>query len=113
MLRRFFIHFCLMLMFVLVQTGVVTHAISHLNEHNQENQLTQNEGSQDTNELAEHCGQCLAYAQADGVLPNDASLQLTDYAQFALTTLYQAQLATALSPSFSARAPPSHLKTLA
>lgn len=61
MLRKTLLSFVLVLLFALVQAGIVTHEISHF----QDFKHTQ----QDKNTTSEHCAQCLTMANADGALP--------------------------------------------
>lgn len=100
MLRRLWVHFCLVLLFACVQMGVVTHEISHVAYPQKHSQTDKNTGS-------EQCEQCIAYAQgAHGVLGND--FQITPQAtQHVISAEYVAYLASVLSSPYSARAPPS------
>jgi hypothetical protein len=100
MLRRFWVNFCLVLLFACVQMGVVTHEISHVAHPQKHSQTDKNTGS-------EQCEQCIAaYAQgAHGVLSHD--FQIIPLAtQHALSTEHVAHLASVLSSPYSARAPP-------
>lgn len=61
MLRKNFLSVVFVLLFALVQAGIVTHEISHFQDirhHQQDKQTT-----------TEQCAQCLGMAHADGVLP--------------------------------------------
>lgn len=102
MLQRVFIHLSFILLFAFTQMGVVTHEISHLNQPAQQTQP-------DKNSATETCGQCIAYAQAASGVPSANFIIPSSEAQFHLATVYVAHLATALTPSYSARAPPASL----
>lgn len=99
MLQRFWVHFCLVLLFACVQMGVVTHEISHVTHPQKHSQTDKNTGS-------EQCEQCIAYAQgAHGVLGNDFQI-IPQATQHALSTEHVAHLASVLRSPYSARAPP-------
>lgn len=98
MLRKSLLSVVFVLLFALVQAGIVTHEISHF----QDIRHTQ----QDKNTTSEHCAQCLTMAHADGGLFLDAfNLQLPVQSQnWLLATL-------SISPTghqsvYTARAPP-------
>lgn len=99
MLRHFFIHLSLVLVFAFAQISVVTHEISHLTHGSQHTQP-------DKNAASEACGQCIAYAQAANGVPAQTFVIPSGQAQFQLATAYVAHLASVLTPAYSARAPP-------
>lgn len=114
-MTRLLLNLCLICMFTLVQTGVATHGISHI-EINEQHALIQTEqdtDQQDHNQLAEHCGQCIAYAKIDGGLPNTFVFELNQQATFQVSTQYVAHLRSVITPAFVARAPPNNLNLLA
>lgn len=90
------------MLFVMTQTGVATHAITHLEAH-----LTQSQNDDgDQNTSQEHCQQCVAHAQADTAnIPATFALTLNQ-GQHLLATIPVAYLTSRLPALFSARAPP-------
>jgi hypothetical protein len=99
MLQRAIIHLSLILLFAFTQMGVITHEISHLNKPTQQTQP-------DKNAAAENCGQCIAYAQVVGGIPNSSFVVPETLSQFSLATAYVANLESVLTSPYSARAPP-------
>lgn len=99
MIRRHFIHLCLLALFAIVQMGVVTHEISHLNP-----KIDVNHSKKNT--VNEQCGQCIAYAQtAHASAPPTFELHLLKD-QFFFATKQAARLKSRLTAPYSARAPP-------
>lgn len=101
MLRRFWIHIWLVLAFALVQTGIATHEISHLNNPPQQTQPDKKTSAD------AQCELCIAFAQgAHGVASHHFSIPFST-AHFELATPYVAKLESALNAHYSARAPPT------
>jgi hypothetical protein len=105
MLQRFFVHLSLVLLFAFTQISVVTHEISHLN-HPERNTQSEQHTQHDKHAASEACGQCIAYAQAASGVPAQTFVIPLNQAQFQLATVFVAHLASLLTPSYSARAPP-------
>lgn len=100
MLRRFWIHVGMIVLFACVQMGIAAHEISHLK------QLTQH-SQPDKNTANEQCGQCIAYAQsAHGIGTSNLDIPLST-AQFQLPIFYAAKLESVLNTPYRARAPPA------
>jgi hypothetical protein len=99
MLRRFTFNILLLCLFAMVQIGIGTHEISHLKELSQHSQPEKNTTS-------EHCGQCIAHAQMLGAAPSQAFVLSFVQSQLHFSTVYVANLESALSAAYRARAPP-------
>lgn len=102
MFQRLVLNLLFFFVFALVQTGVLTHEISHFNEL-----IHQSEHSNpEKNSATEQCGQCIGSVQAASGLPAEAIVFHINHAHYQLTTPYVAYLASVLVASYSARAPP-------
>ncbi len=100
MLRRFWIHLSLIVLFACVQMGVAAHEISHIQQQTQHSQP-------DKNTTTEQCGQCIAYAQgAHGIATSGFDIAL-NIIQFQLSIFYSAKLESILDTPYRARAPPA------
>ena len=102
MLKRYAVHFALIVLFAFTQIGLAAHEISHVNEFNQHSQ-------QDKKAAAEPCAQCLSYSQVAGaIVPDGIALAHFD----ASFSLHASQHFNALSKSpsaYAARAPPQNI----
>lgn len=103
MLKRYAVHFALIVLFAFTQIGLTTHEISHVNE------LSQHSQQQHKKAASEPCAQCLSYAQvAHGF--TSASYSLTAIsAGFAQHTKHYSKPASALARAYAARAPPQKI----
>jgi hypothetical protein len=100
MLRRFWVHIWLVLVFAFVQAGIATHEISHLNNPPQQSQPDKST-STDT-----ACALCIAFAQgAHGVASHSFTTPLNTL-NFDLATPYVAKPGFTLNALYSARGPP-------
>jgi hypothetical protein len=100
MLQRVLIHFSLILLFAFTQMGVATHSISHL--------ANSNEQQQDQNNTEHQCGQCISLTHAADVnLTQSFNFTVTP-AEYIFVANELSGVATALSFSYSARAPPQY-----
>lgn len=105
----------LIVLFALMQIGIVTHEISHIQKPAGQGQTiagqlvtSQQQNPQpDKSATHEHCAQCLAYAQVDGALPSIAIHVAMDASVFFISTAYVAYLLAVISRAYQARAPPS------
>jgi hypothetical protein len=99
MLKQFILNLMLLSLFAITQIGIVTHEISHFNDYEKQNHT-------DQNVAADQCGQCLAGEQsADGVTTPILLIPASEGA-FHFATSTAARLASRLTPTYSARAPP-------
>lgn len=102
MFSRFFVHFCLVVLFAFAQMGIAAHEIQHLDDLTQQSQS-------DKKTTQEHCGQCLSFAQSANAIPTQSFVIPLSEAQFQLATAQVAQLTSRLTAPYSARAPPFSL----
>ncbi|MEY3861681.1 MAG: hypothetical protein RIR60_47 [Pseudomonadota bacterium] len=100
MLKRYAVHFALVVLFALTQIGLSTHEIKHVNE------LSQHSQQQHKKAANEPCAQCLSYAQvAHGLSSASYSLAAIS-AGFAQHSNQPFQPSSALVRAYAARAPP-------
>ena len=102
MLKRYAVHFALIVLFAFTQIGLAAHEISHVNELNQHSQ-------QDKKAASEPCAQCLSYAQVSGAIVPDGIVLAHFNASF---SLHASQHCNALSKpvsAYAARAPPQKI----
>ncbi len=99
MLNRFFVHVCFVLLFAFAQIGMVAHPISHFHDLTTQSQ-------DDKNTTAEHCQQCLSYAHADSAMVLPALILSLNVPHQSVTKITAALLASALTSTYHARAPP-------
>jgi hypothetical protein len=102
MLQRLILNLLLFFIFALVQIGAVTHEISHLSEHSDQAQHS----NSDKNSSKDHCGQCIASAQAVSGLPSQPLTVYSNQGEFQFSAHHVAYLASVLIAPYSARAPP-------
>lgn len=99
MFQRFFLHFSLIFLFAFAQLGAATHEYSHVKAPTQQSQP-------EKNTTAEHCAQCIAYAQgANGLQSNTFNLEFNS-ASFEFAAIAATKSTSALNLPYSARAPP-------
>ena len=103
MLKRYAVHFALIVLFAFTQIGLAAHEISHVNELSQHNQ------QQHKKAASEPCAQCLSFAQVAGaIVPDDLFLAHID-ASFSLhSNQYFNTQSNSLS-AYAARAPPQNI----
>ncbi len=102
MLKRYAVHFALIVLFAFTQISLAAHEISHVNEFKQHSQ-------QDKKAASEPCAQCLSYAQVAGAIVPDGVVLAHFNASF---SLHASQHFNALSKShsaYAARAPPQKI----
>ncbi len=100
MLKRLILNLMLLSLFAVTQIGIVTHEISHFSDY-------QKQSHSEKNVAADQCGQCIAYEQAANGAASTALPSIpTAEGVFHFATATVARLASRLTPSYSARAPP-------
>ncbi len=100
MLKRAFAHLLLVFLFAFTQIGVATHEICHatnLAPHSK----------QDQNTAAEHCEQCIAYAQLAHAIHHAAFVLPNINTSFEATTSASPYSLASLHTAYAARAPPN------
>ena len=103
MLKRYAIHFALIVLFAFTQIGLAAHEISHVNE------LSQHTQQQHKKAATEPCAQCLSYAQVAGAIVPDGLFLAHFDASFSLhSKQYFNSLSNSLS-AYAARAPPQKI----
>lgn len=102
MINRVVIYLIFAVLFAITQTGVATHAISHLEAHTK----LSHSDDKDQNTTQEHCQQCLGHAQADTATLAGSYLLPKNTNQHILATIPVARLVSRLPELYSARAPP-------
>lgn len=103
-------------MFALVQTGILTHEISHLEDDVHSTcastasiDVSQQQFPLPDSTTHEHCAQCLAYAQMDGVMASSVFNVYFANSVYFISTAYVAYLTVVTRGIYQARAPPSIL----
>ncbi len=103
MLKRYAVHFALIVLFAFTQIGLSTHEISHVNE------LSQHSQQQHKKAATEPCAQCLSYAQVSGaIVPDGLSLAHFE-ASFSLQTAKLFNTPGKPLSAYAARAPPKKI----
>lgn len=101
--KNFLVAILLAAVLCVMELGLLTHAVSHIQDYTSNNSPS----NQDKNTAAEHCQQCLSYAQADTALVMPVLVLPLDTTPQSVTKIPLATLVSVLSPTYRARAPPS------
>ena len=99
MLRKTLLSVVFVLLFALVQAGIVTHEISHFQDIVSHSQ-------QDKNTTSEHCAQCLTMAHADGAVPVSSFQSLPAATQQHWSHDHSLDYFSSHRSVYAARAPP-------
>lgn len=103
MLKQLYLYVVMAVLFAFSQAGIVTHEISHYNDHTQQSQPDK---KQHGNEI---CTLCLSFAHAVGALPATALVfHAVTASDIAYTALVSAIL-PAVQTAYAARAPPAFI----
>ena len=102
MLKRYAVHFALIVLFAFTQIGLAAHEISHVNEFKQHSQ-------QDKKAAAEPCAQCLSYAQVAGAIVPDGIVLAHFDASFSLDAFQHFNALSKSHSAYAARAPPQKI----
>lgn len=105
MLKRWSIHFALILLFAFAQIGAVTHDISHVEDLVKHSQ--QDPSKQDNNTHSEQCGQCISFAKIAGGLVTQIFVLPILQASFIGTSQLETQTSSQPHTAYAARAPPT------
>ena len=108
MLKRFSIHFALIILFAFAQVGAITHEISHFSDYKQSQQDSsqQDPSKQDKNTHGEQCKQCISYAEVAGGLVGEPFVSPVINNHFVAEAHYNFSSQSFLNTPYSARAPP-------
>ena len=102
MLKRYAIHFALIVLFAFTQIGLAAHEINHANEFKQHSQ-------QDKKTTTEPCAQCLSYAQVAGAIVPDGIVLAHFDASFSLHASQYFNTQSNFLSAYAARAPPQKI----
>ncbi len=96
-----------------MQIGMITHEISHVQDDVYDTSvgtrsidLGQQSSPLTDSTTHEHCAQCLAYAQADGVVASSVFKVYLTQSVYFISTAYVAYLIAVTKGVYQARAPP-------
>jgi len=99
MLKRYAVHFALIVLFAFTQIGLAAHEISHANAFKQHSQ-------QDKKTANEPCAQCISYAQVAGAIVPDGMVLAQFDASFSLLIPQHVHTLNNAISAYAARAPP-------
>jgi hypothetical protein len=102
MLKRYAVHFALIVLFAFTQIGLAAHEINHANEPSQHSQ-------QDKKTAAEPCAQCLSYAQVAGAIVPDGLFLAHFDASFSQNASQYFNTQSNSLRAYAARAPPQNI----
>lgn len=97
--KNIFVVLLLALVLSVMELGLLTHEVSHIQDYT-------SQSNPDKNTTAEHCQQCLSYAHADSAMVLPALILSLNVPHQSVTKITAALLASALTPTYHARAPP-------
>lgn len=97
--KNIFIAALLALVLSVMELGLLTHEVSHIQDY-------ASKSNPDKNTTVEHCQQCLSYALADNAMVTPALILSLSVNPQSATKIAVALLASALTPTYHARAPP-------
>lgn len=82
-----------------MELGLLTHEVSHIQDYT-------SQSNPDKNTTAGHCQQCISYAHADSAMVQPPLILSLVVIPQSVTKIVVALLASALKPTYRARAPP-------
>jgi predicted nucleic acid-binding Zn ribbon protein len=103
--KNIFLVMFLAIMLCVMEMALLVHDVGHLQDYISHSDLDQ-QGSQDKKTSSGLCQQCLAYAQADSAIIMSQFVLTLDFFTPVPHKIAVARLVSALTPTYSARAPP-------
>lgn len=103
MLKRYAVHFALIVLFALTQIGLSVHETSHVNE------LSHHSQQQHKKAATEPCTQCLSYAQVSAAVVPDSLFLAHFDASFSLHGKHYFNTQSKSLRAYAARAPPQNI----